>query len=210
MSADIARIKRSALAALPATSGTDFRPQVGEPVHRVILKARTVRQEKFPDLLEILDREHALALPSAPKENLSVHQFLEVVRQRGLRNADRGLELRERPLAEEQEFEDDLPRHILPQDGEDSPLGLHERARDEVPLAVSVLFGLQDPIPFQVPEVVRQHAGRHPEHLSDPPKMDAWVRRQEVVDPATALEFEAFGHPITAAERGTGPRALQG
>src|SRR6266480_1444351 len=135
MSAGIARIKRSALAALPATSGTDFRPQVREPVHRVILEARAVRQEKFPDLLEVLDREHALALPSAPKEDLSVHEFLEMV---------------------------------------------------------------------------RQHAGRHSEHLSDSPEMDAGVRRQEVLDPAPALEFEAFGHLITAAERGRGPQALRG
>src|SRR2546430_13431396 len=132
MAAGIARIKRSALAALPATSGTDFRPQVREPVYRVILEARTVRQEKFPDLLEVLDREHALALPSAPKEDLSVHEFLEMVGQSGLRNADRCLELCERPFAEEQEFEDDLPRHILPQHGEDSPLGLHEIGRAHV------------------------------------------------------------------------------
>src|SRR5439155_23862987 len=133
MCAGIARIKGSALAALPATSGTDFRPQVRCTVHRVILEARTVRQAKFPELLEVLDREHALALPSAPKEDLSVHEFLEMVGKRGLRNADRGLELPERPLAEEQEFEHDLPRHILPQDGEYPPLGLHERTGDDLP-----------------------------------------------------------------------------
>src|SRR5207244_12570417 len=97
MSAGIARIKRSALAALPATSGTDFRPQVREPAHRIILEARAVRQEKFPDLLEVLDREHALALASPATEDLSGPELLELDGQRGLRNADRRLDIRARP-----------------------------------------------------------------------------------------------------------------
>src|SRR6267143_963143 len=194
----------------PLGSGADLRPKVREPVHGVILEAGSVRQEKFPDLLEVLDREDTLPLPPAPQEDLSVLAFLEMIRQRGFRNSDRGLELPERPLPEEQQFEDDLPRHILPEHRENSPLGLDERTGNEVPLAVSVLLGFQDPIPFQVPEVVREHARRHPEHLSDPTEVDTGVRRQEVVDPATAFEFESFRHHITSAARGTGPRAPRG
>src|SRR5438445_10422348 len=106
-----------------------------------------------------------------------------MVGQRALRHADRSLELPERPLAEEQELEDDLPWHILPQDGEDSPLGLNERTGDEVPLAVSILFGFQDPIPFQVPEVVRKHASRHTETLTDLAVMHAGVASQNLVNP---------------------------
>src|SRR5207247_8780802 len=85
------RGSREAPSRLCRSSGTDFRPQVREPVHRVILEARTVRQEKFPDLLEVLDREHALGLPSAPEEAISVPQSLGEAVKRALRSAHRGV-----------------------------------------------------------------------------------------------------------------------
>src|SRR2546429_9997292 len=74
-----------------------------------------------------------------------------MIRQRRLRDADGHLEFPERPLAVRKEFDDDLARDILSEDREDPPLGLHERPRDEIPLAMPVLFRLQEAAPLEDP-----------------------------------------------------------
>src|SRR5207253_8035181 len=133
-----------------------------------------------------------------------------MIRERRLRDADGHLEFPERPLAVRKEFDDDLARDILSEDREDPPLGLHERPRDEIPLAMPVLFRLQEAAPLEVPEVVGKHPGGHAERLADPTEMDARVRRQEIVDSSPALKLQAFRHSITAVARGTGTPAPRG
>src|SRR5438094_115418 len=110
-----------------------------------------------------------------PLERVPVHQLLKVIRQRRLRHADGCLELREGPPLVRQELDEDLPRDILPEHGEDPTLRLDERASDEIPLPVAVLFRLQHAVALQVPQMVRQHARRHPERMADPAQVHARV-----------------------------------
>src|SRR2546425_8365689 len=78
---------------IAAGSAPELRPEVREPVDRVVVEARLVGQEELPDLLEVFDREDALPLPLRPHEQVPVHQLLEVIRQRRLRHADGRLQL---------------------------------------------------------------------------------------------------------------------
>src|SRR2546422_6025328 len=48
--------------------------------------------------------------------------------------------LRERPALVRQELDEDFPRDVLAQYGEDAPLRFDERARDEVSFAMAVLL----------------------------------------------------------------------
>src|SRR5207253_72914 len=95
-----------------------------------------------------------------------------MIRERRLRDADGHLEFPECPLAVRKEFDDDLARDILSEDREDPPLGLHERPRDEIPLAMPVLFRLQEAAPLEVPEVVGKHPRGHAQRLADPTEME--------------------------------------
>src|SRR5207245_9986369 len=71
-------------------------------------------------------------------------------------------------------------------------------------------FGLEDAVAVEVSQVVRQHARRQPWRVADPAQLHARVRDQTIVDPATALQFKAFQHPITAAARGRARRGRRG
>src|SRR5207249_9091978 len=79
--------------------GPELRPEIREAVDGVVLEARLVRQEELPDLLQVFDREDALPLPFRAEQHLSVHELLQMIRERRLRDADGHLEFPERPLA---------------------------------------------------------------------------------------------------------------
>src|SRR5712691_5020827 len=54
-------------------------PEINEAVDRVVVEARTVREEELPHLVEILDREDALPLPLRAKEEVPVQELLEMI-----------------------------------------------------------------------------------------------------------------------------------